>query len=182
MSMGKFIFNRRSRLAMLAGVLLLPVFAASQDNFDGGVLRGAYVLALDGSFVSAPPPFTGDVIALTASMLGRLEFDGSGLAWGEATLSFHHPEIPFGVVSRNALLGTYEVAPDGRTIFNVDEFPLDINGEPGPVRTNSFVLECYSVQRLMLSRCILHSLISYQQGPEPRNLPVTMAGELQRQY
>ena len=163
-------------------ILALPSTAMSRDNFHNGALRGAFVLSLDGTFVSAPPPFTGPVLPFKASQVGRLVFDGAGLARGEVTLSFHHPNIPFGVISRIALDGTYDVQPNGRTIINLDEFAIDMNGEPGATRTNTIVLECYVLRRYFQSRCLLHTLISYQQGPEPRSLPVTMSGSLQRQF
>lgn len=169
-------------VSVIAGFVALPVNADAGGDFDNRALRGAFVLSLDGQFVSAPPPFTGAVLPFKASEVGRLVFDGSGLAWGEATLTFHHPNIPFAVISRISFSGTYDVAPNGRTVINLDEFPIDMNGEPGMIRTNSIVLECYIVRRQLQSRCMLHTLISYQQGPEPRNLPVTMSGALQRQF
>ena len=170
-----------AQVIAIAGVLALPSTALSRDHFDNKALRGTFVLSIDGTFVSAPPPFTGDVLPFKASQIGRLEFDGAGLARGEATLAFHHPDIPFTVISRVAFSGAYDIAASGRVVISLDEFPLDMNGEPGATRTNSVVLECYIVRRL-LSCCVLHTLISYQQGPEPRNLPVTMSGVLQRQF
>ena len=74
------------------------------------------------------------------------------------------------------------MAPNGRAVINFDEFPLDMNGEPGMTRANSNVLECFIVRRRLQSRCVLHTLISYQQGSAPRNLPVTMSGSMQRQF
>lgn len=181
-----FIRSRTLRLilniAAFAIFTSLPAVALSQGNLDSRALRGAYVLSLDGTFSSAPPPFTGDVLPFEAAQVGRLVFDGAGLAWGEVTLTFHHPDIPFAVISRISLHGTYNVSPTGRAIISLDEFPIGVNGEPGSVRTNSVVFECYVVRRRLQSRCVLHTLISYQQGPEPRNLPVTMSGLLQRQY
>ena len=168
-----------SLVSLLACVFASPALA--RDHYDNKALRGTFVLSIDGTFVSAPPPFTGDVLPFRASQIGRLKFDGAGLAHGEATLTFHHPDIPFTVISRLAFSGAYDVAPNGNVVISLDEFPLDMNGEPAAERTNSVVLECYIVRRL-LSRCVLHTLISYQQGPEPRNLPVTMSGVLQRQF
>ena len=172
---------RVAQIAALAIVLAVPSTAPARDHFDNKSLRGAFVLSIDGTFVSAPPPFTGAVLPFRASQLGRLEFDGAGLARGEATLAFHHPDVPFTVISRVAFSGAYDVQANGRVLISLDEFPLDVNGEPAANRTNSLVLECYIVRRLK-SRCVLHTLISYQQGPTPRNLPVTMSGSLQRLF
>ena len=182
MSVSPRSIRKLSLVAVLACIFVLPGAAMSQGHLDNGALRGAFVLSIDGTFVSAPPPFTGDALPFKASQIGRLVFDGAGLAWGEATLAFHHPDIPFGVISRVAFNGTYDVAPNGRAIISLDEFALDMNGEPGATRTNSIILECYVVRRRLQSRCVLHTLISYQQGPNPRNLPVTMSGMLQRQF
>jgi len=175
------IIRKLSLATAIACIFALPEGAVSRNLFNNGDLQGAFVLSVDGTFVSPPPPFTGSVLPFKASQLGRLEFDGAGLAWGEATLTFHHPDIPFGVFSRKAYSGTYDLAPNGRAIINLDEFPLEVNGEPGTIRTGSIVLECYVVRRHLQLRCVLHTLISYQQGPLPRNLPVTMSGSLQRQ-
>lgn len=152
----------------------------SQTNYDTASFNGDFVLSVNGAFSSAPPPFTGDVLQLMAAEVGLLSLDGAGTAWGEITISFHHPSIPFAPLSRKALFGNYSVEADGRTIINLDEFSLDANGNPLPVRSNSFVLECYILQRQILAKCLLHSLVSYQQGPEPRILPATMSGTLQR--
>ena len=175
------LIRKVSLLAVSTVVFAAPALASHRDGFDLRALRGTFVLSLDGAFVSAPPPFTGDVLQFKASQIGRLVLDGTGQAWGEATLTFHHPDIPFNVISRLAFRGTYDVAPDGRAILNLDEFPLAPNGEPAATRSNSIVLECYVVRRRLNSRCVLHTLISYQQGPEPRSLPVTMSGSLRRQ-
>lgn len=182
MSVNPHIIRKLSLVTVFTCILTLPATAESRDHFDNGALRGAFVLSIDGTFVSAPPPFTGSALPFKAAQIGRLVFDGTGLAWGEATLTFHHPDIPFGVISRVAFNGTYDVAPNGRAVINLDEFSLDMNGEPGAIRTNSVILECYVVRRRLQSRCVLHTLISYQQGPDPRNLPVTMSGSLQRQF
>lgn len=164
----------------LAGLVTAPSNAFSSHNFDNSALRGTFVLSMNGTFVSAPPPFTGAALPFAASQVGRLTFDGAGLANGEVTLVFHNPNIPFNVTSRFELRGAYEVSANGKVVISLDEFPLDMNGDPVANRSNSMVLECYIVRRSTL-RCVLHTLISYQQGPEPRNLPVTMSGLLQRQ-
>lgn len=182
MSVNSEWVRKLSLTTISACIFALPATALPQDSFDNRALRGVFVLSIDGAFVSAPPPFTGDVLSFQASQVGRLVFDGTGQAWGEATLTFHHPTIPFGVISRVSLNGTYDVAPNGSVVINLDEFPIDVNGEPGATRTNSIILECYVVRRYLQSRCVLHTLISYQQGPQPRNLPVTMSGSLLRQY
>lgn len=169
-------------VALFTCILGSPPTAEAWGDFDNGTLRGTFVLSVDGTFISAPPPFTGDVLPFKAAQIGRLVFDGTGLVWGEATLTFHHPDVPFAVISRVALNGTYDIVPNGRVVINLDEFPLDTNGEPGSIRANSVTLECYVVRRQLQARCVLNSLISYQQGPQPRSLPVTMSGSLQRQY
>lgn len=179
----KTCFIRKLVLVTVSAcILTVPATALSWGHLDNGALRGTFVISIDGTFVSAPPPFTGSVLAFKASQIGRLVFDGAGLAEGEATLTFHHPDVPFGVISKFALNGTYDVAPNGSVVINLDEFPLDMNGEPVANRANSVVLECYIVRRNFHSRCVLHTLISYQQGPAPRSLPVTMSGSLQRQF
>ena len=167
--------------ALLALGVLAPPAALSQGVYDNGVIRGNYVLSFDGIFSSAPPPFSGPALPFEAAQVGRLTFDGAGMAWGEATLTFHHHEVPFSVVSRVALSGTYGVAPNGNITINLDEYPLDGNGEPASMRFASITYECYVLRRRLVARCVLNSLISYQQGPEPRNLPVTMSGSIERQ-
>jgi len=159
----------------------LPPSARCETDFSSHTINGQYIFSFDGAFSSAPPPFTGEVLQFSAAQVGRLAFDGAGQAWGEATLTFHHPSLPFGVRSRIALRGNYTVSPDGKLEIYIDEFPLDVNGEPGPDRTNSIIYECYIVRRLVIANCVLHSLVSFQQGLEPRALPVTMSGSLRRQ-
>jgi hypothetical protein len=34
---------------------------------------------------------------------------------------------------------------------------------------------------MQAAECLQHTLISYQQGPDPKLLPLTMSGSLQRQ-
>ena len=167
--------------SFVAYVIALPANATSWGEFDNDAHRGTYVLSLEGAFVSPPPPFTGDALQFKAAQIGRLAFDGAGLVSGEGMLSFHNPAVPFGVTSRFAFDGTYDVAPNGKVVINLDEYPLDMNGQPTASPSNSFVLECYVVRRRLQSRCVMHTLISYQQGPMPRILPVTMSGTLQRQ-
>lgn len=177
----KFI-RKLTLVTISACVLTIPATALSWGHFNNGALRGTFVIAIDGTFVSAPPPFTGGVLPFKASQVGRLVFDGAGLAKGEATLTFHHPDVPFGVISKFAFDGTYDVAANGHVVISLDEFPLDMNGEPMATRANSVVLECFIVRRNFQMRCVMHTLISYQQGPVPRSLPVTMSGSLQRQF
>ena len=145
-------------------------------------MRGSYVLSLNGSFTSPPPPFTGTPLQFQAAQVARLTFDGAGQAWGEATLTFHNPAVPFAVRTRIALRANYTVDSNGHLVISVEESPLDVNGDPAPAISNTVTYECYIVQRRRLASCLLHTLISFQQGPDPRNLPVTMAGSLRRQY
>lgn len=178
--------NFRGRAVAWAAILALPLtpvtVARSQGVYDNNSLHGEFVFSFDGAFVSAPPPFSGDVLQLQAAEVGLLTFDGTGTVWGETSISFHHPAVPLAALSRKALRGNYVVTPNGHTLIELDEFSLDSNGDPLPVRSNSFVIECYIVQRQKLAECLLHSLVSYQQGPEPRTLPTTMAGTLRRQH
>lgn len=167
---------------LFAGVSWMPATSLARDGFNNASLRGMYIFSFDGGFSSAPPPFSGDVLEFRAAQVGQLEFDGAGLLQGETILVFHHPTIPFGVRSRRALLGAYTIYPTGRTMLEIDEYSLDANGQPGGIRTNSAIYECQIVQRQQLAECVMHSLISYQQGPDPRELPVTMSGSLQRQH
>lgn len=162
-------------------ILVLPTAAFSTNNFGTESVRGPYVVSFEGAFTSAPPPFTGAALQFRAAQVGHLEFDGAGQAWGEATLVFHHPSLPFGVRSRVALIGNYTVSPDGRLQINIEERALDVNGEPGPAVANTVVYECYIVRHRRSARCVMHSLVSFQQGPAPRVLPVTMSGSLRRQ-
>ena len=177
-----FNLKRSSVSAVLILCLAMPATAESWRPYDNGDLYGAFVLSIDGAFVSAPPPFTGDVLSFEASQIGRVEFDGAGLVSGDGVLSFHHPDIPVSVVSKVAFDGHYDVAPDGRVTINLDEFPADASGQPGAQRSNSLTLECYVVRRRLRIQCVLTTLITYQQGPQPRILPVTMSGTLQRQF
>ena len=175
-------FARKLALVIVSACIFgLPSTTLAWGSFDNEALRGTFVISIDGTFVSAPPPFTGSVLPFKASQVGRITFDGAGLAEGEATLTFHHPDIPFGVISRFALSGTYDVASNGSAVISLDEYPLDMNGNPAATRANSVELECYIVRRHFELHCMLHTLISYQQGPAPRSLPVTMSGSLQRQ-
>ena len=181
MSMGSKFIRKLALVTISTCAISLPAAALAWGQFNNGILKGVFVLSVDGAFASAPP-FGGDVLSLRASQLSRLEFDGAGLARGEGILTFHHPDIPFGVTSRIAFDGSYEVAANGGVVISLDEFPLDMNGEPASEKTNTIVLQCYVVRRFLLSHCVLHTLITYQQGPEPRSLPVTMSGSLRRQF
>jgi hypothetical protein len=73
------------------------------------------------------------------------------------------------------------VSANGHVVVNVDEFALDDDGQATGPKGSSLVYECYVVRRQVLARCIAHSLVSFQQGPEPRVLPMTMSGSLRRQ-
>jgi hypothetical protein len=75
------------------------------------------------------------------------------------------------------VFGTYEVDPDGHMTIEIDEFPIEAMGE----RDNSVTMECYIVQPQQLARCIQHTLITFQQGPDPKPLPLSMIGSLERQ-
>jgi len=169
-------------MVLFVSISWLPATSFARDGFNNASLHGIYVFSFDGAFSSAPPPFSGDVLEFQTAQVGRLEFDGAGLLQGETMLAFHHPTIPFGIRSRKALLGAYTVDPTGRTVLESHEYSLGTNGEPVGIRTNSAIYECQIVHRQQLAKCVMHSLISYQQGPNPRELPVTMSGSLQRQH
>lgn len=169
-------------LAIALAWLAIPSSPVQADGvFGDHSVQGQYVVAFDGAFSSAPPPFNGEVLQFSAAMVGILNLDGSGLASGELTLVFHHPAIPFPIRSRKAILGNYSVAANGHVWVNVDEFALGEDGQPAGPKGNTLVYECYVVQRHVLAQCIAHSLVSFQQGPEPRVLPMTMTGALRRQ-
>ena len=173
--------HSRLLAALLSGLLVATSATAVHNNLGTEALSGDFVLDLDGSFSSASPPFNGAVLQLVAAQVGTLSFDGTGQVWGEATLAFHNPSVPMTIRSRKALVGTYSVQPQGRVLINVDEFNLSDDGQQGSQRTSSFALDCYVVQHQQLAQCIMHTLISYQQGPAPKELPVTMSGQLKRQ-
>lgn len=166
---------------MVAAWLAASPAAHADGGFGNHSVQGQYVLDFDGAFSSSPPPFSGEVLQFRAAMVGIVTFDGSGLASGELTLVFHHPAVPFPIRSRKAVLGSYTVAANGRMLVNVDEFALGDDGQPIGPKGNSLVYECYVVRRQVLANCIAHSLVSFTQGPEPRLLPMTMSGALQRQ-
>jgi len=156
--------------------------AKAQDNFGSHSLAGRFVFSLDGAFSSAPPPpFGGVVLQFRTVMIGTITLDGGEQLYGESTLAFHHPDIPYAVRSRKVLRGSYSVAPNGHFLANIDEYSVNNDGVPDMTKSSSFVLECYVVRRQVLARCAAHTLISFQQGPEPRMLPMTMSGSLEQQ-
>lgn len=174
----------RSRVCMAVALLATVVCtsAVAQGLFGIRSIDGTYVATLDGAFSSAPPPFTGERLKFDAALVGLFKFDGAGQMSGIFTLTFHNPALPFAVRSRTAIHGTYSVAADGYLVIEAEEFGLDASGTPSPTRDNSVTYECYIAERNTLANCVLHSLITYQQGPEPVVLPVTMSGTLRRQH
>ncbi len=178
------MIRKATSAVILASTLLMPWLARADwlgTDFDASQLTGNYIIEMSGAFASPPPPFTGAPLQLMAAELGRLTLDSSGNAYGEKTLTFHHPDVPFGVRQRIALAGSFVVEADGRTIFALDEFPIAPDGSIAPQRTGSIKYECYIEVRHWRAACIAHTLVSNQQGPQPKALPVTMSGSLQRQ-
>jgi hypothetical protein len=174
--------SRTVRLIATAMLLLGPGYGARADEIFGAQsLRGVQILSLNGSFSSAPPPFTGDRVRLDASAVGRLQFDGNGQVWGEYTLTFHTPTVPVGIRTRFSVFGTYRVEPDGRLLIETDEYVIEPPERRDDVRDNAVTYECYLVQRQKAARCVLQSLVTFQQGPEPIPLPVAMTGTLEAQ-
>jgi hypothetical protein len=164
---------------LVALTVMLPGSAMAQ-RFSPANIVGKYVLSLDGSFSSAPPPFTGEALDFEASLIALFTFDGSGNMYGEHTLAFHNVEIPFDVRSRFAVEAKYSVEPDGRLLIESKEFRLDEAGGHGPSPDNIVDYACYLVA-VGSAECTMLRLTTYQQGPEPKLLPSTMSGSLERQ-
>lgn len=174
--------SRRTTFGFAVLAVLAPCFASAQANFDTAALKGNFVMTFHGSFSSAPPPpLPSDVLTFEAAEVGRLTFDGSGQAIGVYTLTFHNAAIPFQVRSRFSMLATYTVSPDGHVIIEAEEYRLDAAGTPTPMPVNTVKYECYIVAHQQLAECLQVNLVSLQQGPEPRLLPHSMSGSLQRQ-
>lgn len=177
---------RNFSLSANFAIILLAFVISTADARAGGLyaesqFKGDYVVSLYGSFKSAPPPFTGDAVKLDAAIVGRYFLDGEGLFSGEHTLTFSNAAVTFGVVSRDAVSGSYEVEPDGHVVLYLEEDSIHpITGADGIV-DNTAKLECYVVQRHLLARCMLHSLVTFQRGPDPVPLPATLSGMLESQ-
>ena len=88
-------YNKYVPTALFFFLMFFSLSAAAWSGPTYGIhsLNGNYVLSLEGSFTSPPPPFTGTPLQFEAAQIGRLTFDGAGQAWGEATLTFHHPAV-----------------------------------------------------------------------------------------
>lgn len=168
------------RRALLLAALILPV-CSQAHNAAGGVLQGHFIVSLHGSFKSPPPPFTGEAIKLDAALVGRYQLSKNGGVVGDQVLTFSNAALPMGVVSRAEISGSYSQGSDGLLVMYLEEDRIDPAGGADGAVDNTSVLECYIVQRFRMARCVLHSLVTYQQGEEPRPLPVTMAGSLERQ-
>lgn len=142
------------------------------DAFDNRSMRGDFVLSMDGSFSSAPPPFTGERENFAFTFLGLLHFDGAGQVAGEATLVFENTSA--GLVVPRTVVGTYSVAEDGRMTIETDEFV-------GGFKSNEVTYDCVIVQRRKLARCAITRLIGFSQGPDPVELPISAIGAFERQ-
>lgn len=142
--------------------------------FDNRSMRGNFVLSMDGSFSSAPPPFTGERENLAMSQVGLFHFDGRGHVAGEYTLAFENELsgglgfVPFTVV------GTYSVAANGRMTIETEDFV-------GDFKSNEVSYECVIVERRKLARCMVTELVSFNQGPDPIVLPASGLGAFERQ-
>jgi hypothetical protein len=173
--------------ACLAGILFVGSLAvlpgsANAQGFSAASILGDYVMAFDGTFASLPPPpFPQDPLDFEAAEVGRFSLDGAGRVYGDYTLTFHNVEIPFPVRSRFHVTGTYTVEPDGHLVIETEEYHLDASGTPGAEPANEVTYECYLVHRMQSAKCVQHTLITYQQGPQPKLLPDTMSGSLERQ-
>lgn len=174
--------NSKGVIAALFMVLLAlsGTGAKASDMFGIESLNGDFVVAADGGFV-AQTPFATDPLRLNVAMVGRISFDGNGLANGNWTISFHNAAVPIGVRSQFRTMGTYQVEADGHLFMEFEEFKIDpVNGDDG-VADAIVGFECYIVRRQQEARCVLNSLVSLIQGPEPVAEPVTLSGTLLRQ-
>ena len=136
-------------------------------------MRGYFAFTLEGSFSSAPPPFTGARENFAFSQIGRYHFDGAGRVKGEFSLAFQNPSSG-GNAAAAIEIGTYSVTDDGRMIIEFQDFR-------GNALINEVTLDCIIVRRGRLARCMIVTLISYTQGPSPVALPVTGIGSFERQ-
>ncbi|MDX1508298.1 MAG: hypothetical protein R3358_08465 [Woeseiaceae bacterium] len=168
-------------ISVLAAVLTLFAGGAGSTGMYGtGSLNGDFIISADGGFV-AMTPFAADPLRLNVAMIGRLTFDGNGRATGEWTISFHNAAVPFGVRSRFEASGSYEVAADGHMFMEFEEFRIEPPADNDGIADAAVGFECYIVRRQQEARCVLNTLISFGQGPEPVPEPVTMLGSLERQ-
>lgn len=176
-----------SRIRNTAAVSIVAIILLSSAGSAGSTglfgtesLNGDYVVSADGGFV-ALTPFAEDPLRLSVAMVGRLTFDGNGLVSGNWTISFHNAAVPFGVRSRFATIGSYEVATDGHMFMRFEEFKIEPPSSDDGVADAEVGFECYIVRRNLNARCVLNTLISFGQGPEPVPEPVTLSGSLLRQ-
>lgn len=177
------VYKIRKRVAMPMTVGILVLFAGAAEStgmFGTESLNGDYVISADGGFV-ALTPFAADPLRLNVAMVGRLTLDGNGFAHGNWTISFHHAAVPIGVRSHFETTGTYEVATDGHMFMEFEEFKIEPPASDDGIADAVVGFECYIVKRQQEARCILNTLISLGQGPDPVPEPVTMSGSLLRQ-
>ena len=173
----------RKEVAMpvIAACLALASGSAESTGMYGPEsLNGEYVISADGGFV-ALTPFAANPLRLNVAMVGRLVFDGSGLVHGNWTISFHNAVVPFGVRSHFETTGTYEVATDGHMFMEFEEFRIEPPASDDGIADGIVGFECYVVQRHQEARCVLNTLMSLAQGPDPVPEPVTLSGSLLRQ-
>lgn len=167
--------------ALLAGSLTIAASSANATGMFGTEsLNGDFVISADGGFV-ALTPFAPAPLRLSVSMVGHLVFDGNGRAHGNWSISFHNAAVPIGIRSHFETVGTYDVASDGHMFMEFEEFKIEPPGENDGEADGIVGFECYIVQRQQEARCILNTLLSLQQGPEPLPEPVTLSGSLLRQ-
>ena len=165
------------RILGVAFVALTAATAAAGDKhdrlYDARSMRGHFAFAMDGSFSSAPPPFSGAKENFPFTQVGRYHFDGNGGVTGEFTLSFQNPTSG-GIVSMATEVGTYHVSDDGRMVIEFDDFR-------GGVLINRVTLDCVIAKRNRLAYCALIQLLSFQQEPSPVPLPATGLATFERQ-
>lgn len=177
------IRNSKKMIAVpvIAGFLALSAgIADATGMFGAESLNGDFVISADGGFV-ALTPFAPDPLRLSVSMVGHLTLDGRGQVQGNWTISFHNAAVPFGVRSHYETVGTYEVTANGHMFMEFEEFQIEPPAADDGVADGIVGFECYIVKRQREARCILNTLISLQQGPDPVPEPVTLSGSLLRQ-
>lgn len=174
--------QKATAVPVLAVVMVLSASSAESTGLFGTEsLNGDYVVAADGGFV-ALTPFAANPLRLSVAMVGRLTFDGNGLAHGNWTISFHNAAVPFGVRSHFETTGSYDVATDGHMFMEFEEFKIEPPASDDGVADAIVGFECYIVRRQLEAQCVLNTLISLGQGPDPVPEPVTLSGSLLRQY
>jgi hypothetical protein len=179
----KLIHNSRITIVTpIIGAFLALSAGGSEaaGKFGTESLYGDFVISADGGFV-AMTPFAPGPLRLSVALVGRLTFDGIGQVGGEWTVVFHNAAVPVGIRSHFEPAGTYYVASNGHLFIDVQEFKVEPPAADDGIADAIVGFECYIVQRQKEARCILHTLISLQQGSDPVPEPITLSGSLLRQ-